>query len=188
MLNRGCRWLLPLLGFLAVDFASAAHNSGWREDSARAFEAFRSGDYPKSISLYERALQNASAISAGCEETQQARDNLAVLYSARQRYAEAEHIILDGMEGKCKGDKLSESKSISQSLALGEVYRVEHMYEQAQRAFQSALETADRLQSREHPPAALVLTNLGQLYLDQHRILAAEPILQRAKKHSAAIF
>jgi tetratricopeptide (TPR) repeat protein len=181
MLNGRRLWLIPLLGFLALDFAAAAYGSAWQDYAARAFEAFRSGNYPKSISLYEHALQNAGAISVSCEETQQVRDNLGVLYSALQRYAEAERIVLDGMDGKCKGSRLSESKSVAQSLALGEVYRVEQKYEPAQRAFQSALETAELLRAEKHPGVALVLTNLGQLYLDQRRILAAEPILQRAK-------
>ena len=118
MLNGDRLWLIPLLGFLALDFAAAAYGS-WQDYAARAFEAFRSGNYPKSISLYEHALQNAGAISVSCEETQQVRDNLGVLYSALQRYAEAERIVLDGMDGKMQSEQIIRIKICSAIASVG---------------------------------------------------------------------
>lgn len=161
-------------------FTAAGQSPGWQGESSAAFEAFRAGDYSRAVVLYRSTLQTARAESISCDSTQQARSNLAVLYAALQRYEEAKHVIVDGIENECKGYGASEGALTWQASALGEVYRAERKYGESEEAFQSALKMAESLYGNQHPQVAIVLSNLGQLYVDEHRVAAAEPLLGRA--------
>jgi len=63
---------------------------------------------------------------------------------------------------------------------LGELYRHQQRYPDAERMFLRALEVKEAGLGRDHPDVATTLTNLGLVYLAEGRDGEAAPVLERA--------
>jgi tetratricopeptide (TPR) repeat protein len=63
---------------------------------------------------------------------------------------------------------------------LGELYRRQRRYEEAERMFTRSLELKESALGRDHPDVATTLVNLGLVHLAEGRNAEALPLLERA--------
>jgi CHAT domain-containing protein/Flp pilus assembly protein TadD len=107
-------------------------------------------------------------------------NNLAILYYAQGKYAEAEPLFQRALLAteKTLGP---EHPTVPTSLNnLAELYRSQGKYAEAEPLYQRALRIWEKALGPEHPAAAYALNNLALLYETQGKYAEAEPLFQRA--------
>jgi tetratricopeptide (TPR) repeat protein len=131
--------------------------------------------------LAEQEFETArKAMPADAEGT--VLGNLAVIYLATSRLAEAEPLL----ERALKIDEKSfgpEHPSVARSLNnLAQLYQDTNRAAEAEPLMERALKMTEKILGPEDPHVAIYLSNLGELYYATNRLAEAEPLLERALK------
>ncbi len=128
----------------------------------------------------ERALKiDEKSYSPEHPEVATDLNNLATLYKATNRLAEAEPL----MKRALKIDEKSygpEHPNVARDLNnLASLYQDTNRLAEAEPLMKRALKIDEKSYSPEHPEVATNLNNLAQLYQDTNRLAEAEPLMRR---------
>jgi tetratricopeptide (TPR) repeat protein len=109
-----------------------------------------------------------------------ALNNLALLYYAQGRYAEAEPLYKRGLAiyEKALGPDRPDVGTALNSLA--ELYRAQGRYPEAEPLYKRAIDIIEKALGPDHLDVGISLNYLARLYFDQGRYAEAEPLLKRA--------
>ena len=107
-------------------------------------------------------------------------NNLAVLYRAQGRYAEAEPLYKRSLaiDEKALGPEHPDVGTALNNLAG--LYQAQGRYAEAEPLVQRSLAIREKALGPEHPDVATSLNNLAALYRDQGRYAEAEPLYRRS--------
>ena len=107
-------------------------------------------------------------------------NNLAALYRAQGRYADAEPLYKRSLAIREK-ELGPDHPDVAQTLNnLAELYRAQGRYADAGPLYKRSLAIWEKALGPDHPDVGLSLNNLAALYNDQGRYADAEPLLKRA--------
>lgn len=122
------------------------------------------GDFAKSESLYQEALETAAKCRVQQEQLARLRSGLAMLYDFSQREEAAiplyDQAILD--YESVTPPKSKESAELRNNLAM--IYKSLGRYALAEQHYLMSLESLERLYGRDSERVAAVFNNLGSLY------------------------
>jgi tetratricopeptide (TPR) repeat protein len=139
------------------------------------------GDYRTAVQAHRAALDIRERIHAPDDpKLAYGLDNLALLYRAQGRYAEAEPLYQRSLaiSEKALGPEHPEvATSLNNRAAL---YQAQGRYAEAELHHQRALAIRDKALGPEHLDVAQSLNNLAELYRALGRHAEAEPLSQRA--------
>ena len=113
-------------------------------------------------------------------------NNLAMLYQAQGRYADAEPLLKRSLaiREKALGP---DHPDVAVSLHnLAELYRAQGRYADAELLYKRALAIEEKALGPDHPHVAVSLNNLAELYLTQGRYSDAIPIVRRTISRNSA--
>ena len=107
-------------------------------------------------------------------------NNLALLYYAQGKYAEAEPLYQRSLAiwEKALGPEHPDVATSLNNLAA--LYRAQGKYAEAEPLYQRALAIREKTLGPEHPDVATSLNNLAELYYTQGKYAEAEPLYQRS--------
>ena len=134
----------------------------------------RSHCIKRSLAIFERVL------GPDHPDVAQALNNLAELYRAQGRYADAEPFYkrsLATLEKALGPDHPDVAVSLNN---LAELYRAQGRYTDAEPLYQRSLAIFERVLGPDHPNVALSLNNLAELYHAQGRYSDAAPLYKRS--------
>ncbi|OAI58104.1 hypothetical protein AYO49_05765 [Verrucomicrobiaceae bacterium SCGC AG-212-N21] len=124
----------------------------------------QTGDFEKSESLYQEAIETGEACDAPTEQKARLRSGLATLYDFNQReeqaipHYEAAIAAYEGMTPR----RDEESAQLRNNLAM--IYKSLKRYPLAEQHYLMALETLEKAYGRINERVAAVFNNLGSLY------------------------
>ncbi len=140
-------------------------------------------DYSAEQTLGIAALQRSIALQTpqgDSPELATSLDELAQIYYAKGRYAEAEPLVarsLDIRERQLGADHPDVAQSLNN---LAELYRLQGRYSEAEPLYARSLNIMERQLGTDHPYVAQSLNNLAELYRFQGRYSEAEPLYARS--------
>ena len=107
-------------------------------------------------------------------------NNLAELYRAQGRHAEAEPLFRRALEAseRVLGKEHPDTLMSVNNLAL--LYQAQGHHAEAEPLFRRALEASERVLGKEHPQTLTNVNNLAELYRAQGHHAEAEPLYRRA--------
>jgi CHAT domain-containing protein/tetratricopeptide (TPR) repeat protein len=168
--------------FVMIAMAPAAAQQGDLDTMLRRFnELYAAGNYP--AALVEAQKQEAvvkARFGVNHSNYSVALNNLAVVYQAQGKYADAEGLYKRALairERALGQDHPAVALSIN-NLAL--VYSYQGKYAEAERLYMRALAIKEKALGANHPDVATTLHNLAIVYGEQGRYADAEGLYKRA--------
>ncbi|MFM7425444.1 MAG: tetratricopeptide repeat protein [Elainella sp.] len=164
----------PLLASLYQQLARVYRNRLNRGEAA---------NYPTEAAKAIRYFEKAIALQTDLDlplDLATSLNNLAGLYRAQGRYAEAEPLLLralDITEQQLGAGHPHVARGLNN---LAELYRAQGRYAEAELLHLRALDITEQQLGSDHPDVALSLNNLARLYESQERYAEAEPLYLRA--------
>ncbi len=171
--------VVGLVGVALGAIYALGQDGSWGEYAAAGHEAYERGDYAEAERQWTVALELAQDFEPQDGRRDGSRNDLAMLYRAQARYAEAEALYKRSLTiwEKALGP---EDPTVAQRLnKLAELYGDQGKYAEAEQLVTRALRI-DEAQGPEHPHVATGLNNLAELYRAQGRYVDAEPLYKRA--------
>jgi tetratricopeptide (TPR) repeat protein len=151
----------------------------WRSHIFAGFQAQEQGDYIEAENQFAAALKTAEA-SGPLERVDTTLNNLAELYRAQGKYADAEPLYKRAlaMREQASGPH---HPHVAQSLrGLAALYKSLGKYDQAEPLFKRALEIWEKALAPYHQEVATTLNALGELYFAQGKYAEAEGAYKRS--------
>ena len=173
------RLLLVLCVALSASFALAGE-AEWKAHNNAGIAAYQRGDYRTATTHFEVALREAELFGGSDPRLATSLNNMAQLYGAQGRYAEAEplHRRSLAIREKTLGP---DHPDVGTSLNnLAELYRAQGRYAEAEPLFRRDLAIYEKALGPDHPDVGLALNNLAVLYENQGRYAEAEPLYRRS--------
>ena len=172
-------WLLA--GLLCVALWPAATHAQ-SPDLLDAYERFSElsaeGRYEEALPFAQKALRlGVRKFGPDHPSTAAFLNNLAGLYHAQRRYADAEPLHQRLLAIREKAEHLDFASSLNNLAAL---YYGHGRYTEAEPLYERALAIWEKVLGPEHPGLARGLNNLAGLYRAQGRYAEAEPLYRRA--------
>ncbi|MBF0345132.1 MAG: CHAT domain-containing protein, partial [Nitrospirae bacterium] len=131
--------------------------------------------------LFKRALEiNEKALGKEHPSTATSLNNLANLYQATGRYAEAKPLLKRALEINEKALGKEHPSTATSLNNLANLYQATGRYAEAEPLLKRALEINEKALGKEHPSTATSLNNLASLYYNTGRYDEAEPLYKRA--------
>ena len=152
----------------------------WETYMAAGVKAYQQGNYPEAEKQLGAALKEAEGFGPQDPRLATSLNNLAELYRAQGRYAEAEplHQRALAIREKALGP---EHPAVGVSLSnLAALYSGQGKYADAEPLYKRSLAILEKALGSEHPRVATSLNNLALLYGAQGRYGEAEPLYKRA--------
>ncbi len=142
--------------------------------------AYQHGDFRGAAASFATALKEAEAFGESAPRLAVTLNNLAELYRAQGRYAEAEPLHRRSLtiREKALGPDHSDVGQSLNNLAL--LYEAQGRYADAEPLYRRALSINDRALGPNHPSVGTTLNNLAELYRAQGRYAEAEPLHRRS--------
>ncbi len=185
------RWLLVGLLCLALWTTALAQQTQWEKLNGAGMEAYERDHYAEAEKLWLAALKEAETFGGEDPRLATSLNNLAELYRAQGRYAQAgpRYRRALAIREKALGP---EHPQVATSLNnLAELYRVQGKYAQAEPLYQRALAIWQKALGPEHPQVAMVLENYTVLLHRLNRDAEADKMEARAQairaKHAQEI-
>ncbi len=160
----------------------SAQGDLWETYMAAATKAYQQGNYPEAEKQWAAALKEAEGFGPQDPRLATSLNNLAQVYRAQGRYAEAEPLYKRALaiQEKALGpDHPSVAKSLNN---LAELYRAQGRYEEAELRYKRALAIMEKALGPEHPDVALGLENYAVLLRETGRGAEANKMEARAKE------
>ena len=176
------RWLL--LGLVCVAFWPApvsAQGGRWEGHMAAGVAAYQQGRHTEAEKRLEAALEVAEEFGEGDPRLTTSLNNLAVVYRAQGKYAEAEplHKRALAIREKALGHQ---HPAVAVSLNnLGLLYYVDGRYAEAEPLYERALAILEKALGAEHPHVAQSLENYAALLRKTGRDAEAARMEARAE-------
>ncbi len=178
-------WLLVglvLVGGIAL-WLMYAPNQGaeWQSYITAAQQAYQQADYAEAEKQLEAALKEAEAFGPDDVRLATSLNNLALLYKAQGRYAEAAPLYTRSLAiaEKALGP---EHPAVATSLNnLAALYYAQGKYAEAEPLHQRALAIREKALGPEHPAVATSLENYADLLRKTGRVSEATKMETRAK-------
>lgn len=171
--------VLPLIGFIATASGAMAQDS-WSDLSQSGRSASKQGFQDQAEAYFQKAVKTAeSAYGPTDSRLAESLSDLARLYAGRGQYNRAE--LLDqrvvSIYETSKGDSPDTANALRQ---LGDLYRLERKYMQAESVLKKAMAIDSKLLAPDSSESVLLLDSLGLVYLDQSKFAQSEPLLKRS--------
>ncbi len=170
------------LSVLAIAVPAAfAQDTKWEKANAAGMEAYQQGRYAEAEKRWLAALEEAENFGPDDQRLATSLNNLALLYQAQGKYAEAEPLYQRslGIMEKVLGP---EHPDVAASLNnLAELYRNQGRYAAAEPLYQRSLGIMEKALGPEHPDVATLLGKYAELLLKMNRDAEAEKMEARAK-------
>ena len=187
------RWLL--VGLLCLGLwpmvAASAQETRWDSIMADAVKAYQQADYAQAEKLFLAALKEAEQFGEQDPRFAASLNNLAELYRAQGKYAQAEPLYQRALAiwEKALGP---EHPNVAAGLSnLAGLYDAQGKYAQAEPLYQRALAIREKALGPEHPNVATVLENYAALLHKLNRDAEADKMEARAQairaKHAQEI-
>ena len=174
--------LALLVAWAIMTTASAGdREQQWQELNAQAVEAYRAGDYATGVVVAEQAMQLArQTFGPRNPQTLGSLNNLAGLYRAQGRHAEAEPLYKEALQAfrEVLGPRHPNTLGSLNNLAV--LYRAQGRHAEAEPLFKEALQASREVLGPRHPNTLASLNNLAELYDAQGRHAEAEPLHREA--------
>ena len=180
-------WLL--LGILSLASFAVADDTAWAKYSEAGRKAYRSGQYAEAEKLLLVALKEAEKFGELDGRLIYSLNDLAELYRAQGKYAEAEPLFKRALanQEKVLGPKHRKVAPSLNGLAL--LYQAQGKYAEAEPFFRRVLAILEKALGPEHPDVATTLENYAVLLRKTNRDAEAAKMEARAKtiraKHAA---
>jgi len=113
-------------------------------------------------------------------ETLTSVNNLAGLYKAQGRLAEAEPLFKRALEARERVLGKEHPETLGSADNLAGLYEAQGRLAEAEPLYKRALDGSERMLGREHPHTLTSVNNLAGLYEAQGRLAEAEPLYKRA--------
>ena len=174
----------PLNKFLGalvlVSTPVLAGEAEWKAHMDAGTLAYSAGDYRAATERFEAALREAESFGRSDPRLAKTLSDLALLYDAQGRFAEAEPLLRRSLEilEKALGPNHLEVGAKLNSLAL--LYRAQVRYAEAEPLNQRSLGIAVKALGANHQIVGTSLNNLALLYREQGRFAEAEPLYYRS--------
>ncbi len=176
------RWLLVGVVCLTLWGAGCTtQETRWDSIMADAAKAYQQADYADAEKLLLAALKEAEKFGEQDPRLATSLNNLAVLYYAQGRYAQAEPLYQRALaiREKALGP---EHPDVAQSLNnLAVLYNAQGKYAQAEPLYQRSLVIREKVLGPEHPNVATVLENYAALLHKLNRDAEADKMEARAQ-------
>ena len=175
-------WLLAglvCLGLAAVAYLSF-QDGRWKYYKVAGEAAYQQGNYAEAERQFVAALKEAERFDREDPRLATSLNNLAAVYKAQGRDAEAEPLYKHALaiDEKILGpDHPSFARDLNN---LAELYRIQGRYAKSEPLIKRSLAILEVAFGSDHPDLAFVLNNLALLYLAQSRYAEAEPLFKRA--------
>ncbi len=157
------RWLL--VGLLCLGLwpmvAASAQETRWDSIMADAAKAYQQADYAEAEKLFLAALKEAEKFGEQDPRLATSLNNLALLYDAQGKYAQAEPLYRRALaiREKALGPEHPDLATDLNNLAL--LYRAQGKYAQAEPLSRRALAIWEKALGPDHPQVATTLNNLA---------------------------
>lgn len=178
-------WLLVglvIIGGIAL-WLMYAPNQGamWESYITAAQQAYQQAEYAEAEMQLEAALKEAEAFGPDDVRLAASLNNLALLYEARARDAEAEPFYKRSLaiDEKALGPEHPDVATSLNNLAL--IYDAQGRYGEAEPLYKRALAIWEKALGPEHPDVAKSLANHAALLRETDRDAEAEMLEARAK-------
>ncbi len=182
MITHKTKWLLAGLVCLALWPAHAPAQGGlWETYMDAATKAYQQGNYPEAEKQLAAALKEAEGFGPQDPRLAINLDNLAELYRAQGRYAEAEPLYKRALAifEKALGP---EHPDVAINLDnLAGLYHAQGKYAEAEPLVKRALAIFEKVLGPEHPHVATGLENYAALLRNTGRSAEAAKMKARAK-------
>ena len=165
-------WLCSTSAFAQVE--------QWQSHMDAGVKTYQQGNYPEAEKQFTAAVKEAEGFGPQDLRLATTLNNLALLYKAQGKYAEAEplHKRALAIYEKTLGPGHPRVATSLNNLAL--LYKAQGRYVDAEPLYQRALAIYEKTLGPEHPKLATCLNNLASLYHVQGRYAEAEPLYKRA--------
>jgi tetratricopeptide (TPR) repeat protein len=171
-----------LVGLLCLAIETACAGATWEMHATSGVKAFQQGDYTEAEKQYTAALRKAEEFGSQDPRLATSLSNLALLYEAQGRYAEAEPLHQRALATRERALG-PEHPYVATSLNnLAELYRVQGRYAEAEPLFKRALAIWEKAPGPEHPHVATSLENYAALLRQTGRNAEADRVDARAKR------
>ncbi len=183
MITHKTKWLL--VGLVCLALWSPAHASAqggqWNTLNAVGIEAYQRSDYAEAEKQWSAALKEAEGFGPQDTRLATSLNNLAVLYRAQGKYAEAESLLKRALAilEKALGPEHPRVATALNNLAL--VYKAQGRYTEAEPLQKRALAIFEKALGPEHPHVATSLENYAALLRKTGRSDEAAKMEARAK-------
>ncbi len=190
MTTASARWLLVgLVSLFLWPAHGLAQGGQWQSYMTAGVAAYQQGDYPEAEKQFLAGLKEAKGFGQQDPRLATSLNNLAVLFKAQRKYAEAKPLYKRALAIRQKALG-PEHPHVATSLNnLAELYRAQGRYEAAKPLYKRALVIREKALGPDHPNVAKVLENYAALLRKTGRGAEAEYMEARAKairaKHAA---
>ncbi len=186
------RWLLVGVVCLTLWGAGCTtEETRWDSIMADAGKAYRQADYAEAEKLLLSALKEAEKFGEQDPRLATSLNNLAVLYNAQGRYAQAEPLYQRALaiREKALGPEHPDVAPSLNNLAV--LYNAQGKYAQAEPLYRRSLAIREKALGPEHPNVATVLENYAALLHKLNRHAEADKMEARGQviraKHAQEI-
>ena len=173
--------LVGILCKVFVPLHADTQETQWKKHMDAADEAYRQGHYGDAEKSIKAALKKAERFGPQDLRLGTTLNNLASLYEAQGKYAEAEPLDKRALaiEEKALGPEDPYVAIIGLN-NLAELYHQQGKYAEAEPLYKRSLSILEKALGPEHPIMAKSLNNLGLVYTAQGKYAEAEPLHKRA--------
>ena len=178
---RKLAYILVLLGLYAWPASGLAQNRAWENYMLAGNEAYRQGDYQGAEKQWTAGLRIAEQLGPDDHRLGTSLNNLAALYQAQGKYAEAEPLYKRSLaiRERILGPEHPDVAQSLNNIAL--LYHTQGKYAEAEPIYQRSLAIWDKALGPEHPHVAQSLENYAALLRQTARADEAERMEARAK-------
>ncbi|NEP09222.1 MAG: tetratricopeptide repeat protein [Symploca sp. SIO2C1] len=144
-------------------------------------QLYQRGDSEQVLMIAEKSLELSKKLQKrDYYDTANSFNNLAIIYSDKRRYSEAEILYLEALAiwRRLLGDNHINIVQTLNNLAY--IYEKQGRYKESETLYVEALDIRESLLGSEHLDVALSLNNLGGIYTSQGRYKEAEPLYVKA--------
>ncbi len=139
--------------------------------------ALERGDYARAVEALEAAVKKAQSFGEGDQRLLESLTSLAMLYDIQGRSSEADVLYRQVRDTKRAGDEYF--KGGIRSSKLGEHFKEEGRYSEAEVLFKRALVLYEEALGKDHQDVAYTLSHLAVLFMIQGRYYEAEALHKR---------
>jgi tetratricopeptide (TPR) repeat protein len=179
-----CKGLRGLVvGLLVLPFSFAAvscQGNQWAKYLADGAKAFELHQYDEAEKWLKAALKEAEGFGTDDSRLATTLDDLAEVYRAQGKDAEAEPLYKRSLAIREKTGVPDQSDQVGTLNGLADLYRAQGKYAEAEPLYKRSLAISEKNHGRTHPEVAASLDNLADLYLAQGKDAEAEPLYKRS--------
>ncbi len=179
--TKSVRVLAGLLWLLLWPAHAVAQQADWECYMRAGATAYQQGNYAEAVKQTEAALSAAEAFGPNDPRLAGALNNLALIYLAQGRYAEAEplHKRVLAIAEKALGPNDPRLAVALNNLA--ELYHAQGRYAEAEPLYKRSLAIFEKALGPAHPNVAQALENYAELLRKTNRQMEATAMEVRAK-------